>query len=198
MQTTQTGPAVELSHPAPTKVANLPDVFPVTAGANGGGGDVPGPAFSHKATPSRSPAQGDEVREEVQRLARKARDAFRLACESAGAGDVEQGDEALAAAKKAIRSLWDYAVFRDRPFRDLLAAIDAAVRHRSIDEFVTAQRDVLGSAFGDLAKWLLGDEEVGKHLDRFAEHNIDILAPVTPRPAVERERFEVIIRKLSD
>lgn len=155
-------------------------------------------------TPSRwrqkAPAMGDdsiqgteqatEFRDACVALGRRARDAFKDAC------SLETPDEAessFSSAKSLIEDLWEYAYLRDRPFRDLLALLDAALKRAELIELSETQRDVLRQAFSDLPRWMLEDTTVEGHIDRFAEHAVDIMGPlrVTKGKRV-RVTFEVI------
>ena len=118
-----------------------------------------------------------EVREQCGARARAARDSFREACESE---EEDQADACFAETVASLKELWPLAVYRAQPFKDLLGALDAALRYRSLGEFEPHQRDALRTALSDLPKWHLADSEVESHLRRFAEHGIDITGPVTP------------------
>jgi hypothetical protein len=108
-------------------------------------------------------------------MARRANEAFRDACEA------QDGDEAepnFLAAKKLTENLWEYAYLRDRPFRDLLALVDAALKRTDLLQLSQVQRDSIRQAFADLPRWLLDEDTVEKHIELFAEHDVDITGPL--------------------
>ncbi|MBM4070492.1 MAG: hypothetical protein FJ271_16280 [Planctomycetes bacterium] len=133
----------------------------------------------------RSPEQAGEIRDICQQLACRARDAFKDACSSIS---IDEAEASLASTKGHIEELWEYAYLRDRPFRDLLALLDAALKRAALPDLNTAQRDVLRQAFADLPRWMLEDATVDDHIDRFAEHDVDIIGPLR---ATRGKRFVV-------
>jgi hypothetical protein len=99
----------------------------------------------------------------------------------------------FASVKSLFEELWGYAYLRDRPFRDLLALLETGVKYAEWTGLNDAQRDVLRQAFSDLARWMLDDETVDGHRDRFADHDLDVTGPLRPRPGQKlRVRVEVI------
>jgi hypothetical protein len=148
-----------------------------------------GRAARRKAEP-RQELLAEDAREQCGQLARRARDAFKEACES---DEPDQAESCYAAAVDAIKELWSLAPLRDQPFRDLLAALDAALRHGSITDFNTTQRNVIRSAFTDLPRWLLDEGAVADHLARFVEQDISVLGPIVPRA---NKRLRITIEEL--
>ena len=124
---------------------------------------------------ARPAEQARELRDVCVELARRAKNAFIDACSSAGPDEAETS---FISAKSLLEELWDYAYLRDRPFRDLLALLDAALKRAELGEFDESQRDVLRQAFADLPRWLLDDAILASHIERFAEHNVDITSPL--------------------
>jgi hypothetical protein len=123
-------------------------------------------------------------------LSRRARDAFRDACSSE---DADEAEANFASAKSFIEELWEYAYLRDRPFRDLLALLDAALKRVELNDLNQTQRDVLSQAFSDLPRWMLEDTTVEGHIGRFAEYDIDITGPLrTSTGKRVRVTFEVL------
>lgn len=117
----------------------------------------------------------DEIRDECVAMARQTRDAFRDACDGGTGLDAELS---FATTKRLIEDLWGYAYLRDRPFRDLLALLDAALKRVDFTTLHKTQRDVLRQAFSDLPRWLLDESTVQGHIERFAEHDIDVVGPL--------------------
>jgi hypothetical protein len=109
-------------------------------------------------------------------VARRAQDAFKEACQSA---DPDQTEVNFMEAKDKLKDLWKYAHLRDRPFRDLLALLQAAIQSADVAAIGQNQRDVLHQAFADLPKLCLEDNLVEQHIDRFAEHDLDgVVGPI--------------------
>jgi hypothetical protein len=118
-----------------------------------------------------------EIRDVCVSTARRALDSYAGACDAA---DPDQSEACYVAAKAALEDLWGYARWRDRYFRDLLALLEAAVKPRELTDFAPAQREALRRAFEDLPKWILDDRTLEEHIDKFAELDIDITAPIRP------------------
>lgn len=139
------------------------------------------PAPSRQKAPAvgedsiRGKEQASELRDACVALASRARDAFEDACSTE---DPDESEASFASAKSLIEDLWEYAYLRDRPFRDLLALLDAALKRAELLEFSGTQRDVLSQAFSDLPRWMLDDTTVEGHIDRFAEYDVDITGPL--------------------
>ncbi len=134
--------------------------------------------------------QATELRDACVALARRARDAFSDACSTE---NPDEEEASFASAKNLIEDLWEYAYLRDRPFRDLLALLDAALKRAELMEFSETQRDVLSQAFSDLPRWMLDDTTVEGHIDRFAEYDVDITGPLRATTGKRvRVTFEVI------
>jgi hypothetical protein len=131
-----------------------------------------------------------DVRTASQDVARRARDAFRDACETK---DRDSSESSYVAMRASLGELWAHAKNRDRPFRDLLAMLDAATRHVELDAFSQSQKDVLRSAFQDLPKWLLTDEEVMENIQKFAEFGIDITGPIRQ---TTRKRLRITVEEV--
>jgi hypothetical protein len=131
----------------------------------------------------------ETLRANSQDLAHKARDAFRDACNSL---DSDRSEMSYLAMRSLLEELWTHAKSRDMPFRDLLAMLDAATRHRSIAEFSKDQRNVLHRAFGDLPRWLLTEESVDAIIEQFARLEIDISAPLRETTA---KRLRIIVEE---
>jgi hypothetical protein len=138
---------------------------------------------------SGAPIEADVARDECQRLARAARDAFKSACES---GDADQADSLYGVTTDSLEELWKFAALRDQPFRDLLAALEAALRDHTISDFSDHQRNVLRHAFADLTRWLLEENAVEAHLAKFADTKIDILGPVRKTA----RKFRIVIEEI--
>lgn len=122
---------------------------------------------------------GSDVRDDSQDLARKARDAFRDAC---ALKDADSSEASYLAVRSHLKDLWQLAKVRDRPFCDLLAILDAATRLAELADFNFTQRDVIRNAFQSLPKWLIGEDEVIEHIQKFAEFGIDITGPIRQKP----------------
>jgi hypothetical protein len=75
------------------------------------------PPVSREVVQSLSWTDKESLRADSQDLARKARDAFRDACEST---DRDRSEMSYLAMRSSIEELWSYAKHRDAPFRDLL------------------------------------------------------------------------------
>jgi hypothetical protein len=119
--------------------------------------------------------QAEELRDACLALARRARDAFREACSS---NRPDEADASYASARGLLEDLWEYAYLRDRPFRDLLGLLEAALKGRERTDFHEPQREVLLKAFADLPRWLLDEDAVEGHIERFAEQDVDVTAPL--------------------
>ncbi len=130
------------------------------------------------------------LRDAAQGVARKARDAFRDACRTL---DPDRGECSFMAMTSSLDELWDYAKYRDVPFRDLLGMLDAATKCSDIKDFGSEQRDALCNALNDLTSWLLDYEAVHDHIRRFAELGIDVTGPI--RNAIPR-RMRITIEEL--
>jgi len=124
---------------------------------------------------TRATEQASDARDECVSLARRARDAFKDAC---SATTPDESEAAFASAKHMLDDLWEYAYLRDRPFRDLLALLDAALKRAELAEFKEVQRNVLRKAFCDLPRWILDEATVEGHIIRFADHDVDITSPL--------------------
>jgi hypothetical protein len=136
------------------------------------------------------PSPGVEVRELCGEIARRARDAFREACDSS---DEVQAEAAYTVARTCAKDLWDYARYRAQPFRDLLATLEIAITARNIRDFDANQKEAIRGAFEDLARWHLDDAAVLVHIGNFVEHNIDLAAPIKAHRA---KRVRVSIEEL--
>ncbi len=135
--------------------------------------------------------EADRMLDACQAAARRARDAFREACEALNSDDAEAS---FLASKDKLEELWKFAHLRDRPFRDLLALLTAAVKNAQLTWFTDVQRDVLRLAFADLPKLYLDDDLVGSHIDHFAEHALDeVLGPIR---AASGKRLKVTIEEI--
>ncbi|OAI47171.1 hypothetical protein AYO44_09975 [Planctomycetaceae bacterium SCGC AG-212-F19] len=136
---------------------------------------------------------GGEAQRQIetsQSIARRARDAFREACDGT---NPDQAEASFLSAKYKIEELWQYAPVRDRAFRDLLALLHAALKHIELVALSQSQRDVLRQAFADLPKMFLDDDLVGQHIERFAEQDIDIQGPLRPSTP---KRIEVTFKEI--
>ena len=138
------------------------------------GSEKPVPVHSRRST-SLSAEEAQERRIACQTISRRARDAFEQAC---GSNDGGQAETSFMASKADIDELWAYTSLRGRGFQDLLGALDAATRGRDLCEFKNDQRRVMADAFADLPKWFLDDSDVERHLNAFAEHDIDLARPL--------------------
>jgi hypothetical protein len=135
-----------------------------------------------------------DVRGECTSLAREAKDAFKEAC-GAGENDQDQADACYATTLRALEGLWNFAHLRDQPFRDLLAALEAALKYRSIRDFNSDQRNVLCIAFGDLPRWHLDDSQVEEHLSRFVEQDVEVTTPLSFQTG---KRLKITIEEVSE
>ncbi len=133
-----------------------------------------------------------DARAECSGLARQAKNSFASACTSA---DEDDADGHFSAAVDAMAQLWNYALIRDQPFKDLLAALDVALRDADIKQFDSRQRDALRLAFADLPLWHLDTATVNGHIDRLTEAKIDLLAPLRPKAT---KKVRIIIEELED
>lgn len=156
----------------------------------------PPPSRRHQKAPAvgedsiQGAEQASELRDACVALARRARDAFKEACSSE---TPDEAEASFASAKSVVEELWEYAYLRDRPFRDLLALLDAALKRAELTELSETKRDVLGQAFSALPRWMLDDTTVEGHIDRFAEHDVDIIGPLRATTGKRvRVTFEVI------
>ena len=125
-------------------------------------------------------------------LARKARDAFTAACLGETVDDIDTQYESAVA---ALTELWPFAVYRDRPFRDLLGLLEASLRYRAIAEFNQDQRDAIKAAFTDLVHWHVDQSQYDQLLERFVESDIDIEAPLR---AMNGKTVRVVIEIADD
>ncbi len=133
-----------------------------------------------------------ELRDACVSLARRAGDAFSEACESTA---LDEADSNFSSSKGTLEELWGYAALRDRPFRDLLALLDAALKRTELGQLSDTQRDVIRQAFCDLPRWMLDDSAVEAHIERFADADIDILGPVRCR---EGQRVRVTFEEITE
>src|SRR5262249_42073445 len=118
------------------------------------------------------------------------RDAFQEAC---AAITPDEAEAAFASTKRLVEELWEYAYLRDRPFRDLLALVDAALKRADLAGFQEEQRKVVRQAFSDLPRWMLDEAAVEGHVLRFADHDIDITGPLRTTPGKRlRVKIEVV------
>jgi hypothetical protein len=131
-----------------------------------------------------------QVRATSQRLARRACNAFRDACEAA---DEDSAEASYLLSRSTLDELWGCAKHRDVPFRDLLAMLTAALKHRELSNFDDGQKNVLRTAFSHLPTWLLEFDVVDDLIDRFADHDIDITGPIAP---ATQKKFRVIIEEI--
>jgi hypothetical protein len=137
-----------------------------------------------------SPQKAEEARDLCVTLARRASDAFKDAC---NAPTADEAESAFATVKQMLEELWGYAYLRDRPFRDLLALLDAALKRASLVDLKENERDVLRQAFRDLPKWMLDICTVDEHIIRFADQGVDITSPLRPINGKQiRMKIEVI------
>ncbi len=136
--------------------------------------------------------RASELRDACVALACRARDAFNDACSTESP---DESEASFASVKSLIEELWEYAYVRDRPFRDLLALLDAALKRAELMEFSETQRDVLSQAFADLPRWMLDDTAVEGHIDRFAEHDVDITGPLR---AITGKRVRVTLEVIEE
>jgi hypothetical protein len=143
-----------------------------------------------EASVFRPAGDAEDQLETSQGLARKARDSFRAACHATEPDRIETN---FLASRYGLQELWDYATVRNRAFRDLLAALDAAVRYADFAAFSESQRTALNDAFDDLPKMFLEGDQVRRHLDRFAAEGIDILGPLRSKTS---RRVEVTFREI--
>jgi hypothetical protein len=133
---------------------------------------------------------GTDPREESPRLARRARDSFRSACESQ---DVDTAEISYLTARATVVDLWNCAKYRDRGFRDLLALLDAAITRTDFNSFDDAQKEAIRSAFNDLPRWLIDYDALDRHIERFAEVDIDVTKPVLGDPI---NKYKIIIQQI--
>jgi hypothetical protein len=146
------------------------------------------PEVLRRSVGNGTPDQAETLMDACQGIARRARDAFKEACEIA---DVDQAEANFLEAKDKLKDLWNYAYLRDRPFRDLLALLQASVTSGNLSDFGSHQKDVLRQAFADLPKLFLEDKLVEQHIDRFAEHELDgVVAPIR-QPQGKRLRITI-------
>jgi hypothetical protein len=127
-----------------------------------------------------------ELREQIYADARTARQAFESACNQS---DPERAEAAFAGAVGRVLELWVHAPMRDIWFRDLLAAVDVAIRHRAFIELNGAQRDAISLTLRDLARWHVGEEHVCAMTERFVAAGIDLTRPLK----AGKRRFVVTI-----
>jgi len=131
-----------------------------------------------------------DLRSDFFNLSRRARDGFEVAC---AAKDEDQAETSYEAMVTTLSELWEYAAYRDRPFRDLLGLIEATLRYRSTKEFIPEQRKVILDAFSDLSRWHLDQSRVDEHLEQFMVHNLDIESPLrAPKGKKVRISIEII------
>ena len=138
------------------------------------------PLVAREPEPARDRTGDDDPRTLSQDLARRARDAFRDACESL---DKDSSEASYVAMRSTIDDLWRFARYRDMAFRDLLAIVDAATKHKDLDAFDPTQRDVLRSTFQELPRWIIEYDVVQTAIHKFADHGIDITGPIRQRTA---------------
>jgi hypothetical protein len=123
-----------------------------------------------------------------QVVARRARDAFKEAWESTNAN---QAAVHFLEAKDKLKDLWNYAHLRDRPFRDLLALLHAAILYAALDDLGPKQRDVLQLAFADLPQLFLKDSLVEQYIDCFAQHDLQGVVGPIRQPPEKRVDFTI-------
>lgn len=149
------------------------------------------PTVLRKETKAKDKA--DELLLASRALARRARDAFKEACEST---DADEAEASFLAVKQSLTELADYLYLRDRAFRDLLGLLAAATRHVEFSAVETHQRDALSLAFADLPRMFLDDSTVEQHIDCFAEHGIDeVLRPVN---SPKQKRLKITIEEVEE
>lgn len=117
-----------------------------------------------------------DVREDCLRIARRAREAFTLA--TAPNARQDDADAAFAVVGECIAQLWEYAKYRDQPFKDLLAAVEISVRGRTVDSLSASQETALFLAVAELPRWHLDALSVEKSIDQLTDAQFDLLAPV--------------------
>jgi hypothetical protein len=138
------------------------------------------PLVAREPEAARGRTGDEDPRTVSQDLARRARDAFRDACDEI---DQDTSEGNYAAMRSTIEELWRFAKYRDMAFRDLLAMLDAATKHKDLEAFDPTQRDVLRSTFQDLPRWIIEYDVVQTAIQKFAEHGIDITGPIRQRTA---------------
>lgn len=131
-----------------------------------------------------------ELREQICADARTARQAFESACNQS---DPERAEVVFAGAVARVLELWAHAAARDIWFRDLLAAVDVALRYRLFVELTPAQRDAVGLTLRDLARSHVSEEHVDEMTKRFVASGIDLTRPLKPG----KRRFVVTITEAS-
>lgn len=134
----------------------------------------------------------EDARDSCISLARRVGDAFKEACESK---EPDEADANYASVKGALEELWDYAYLRDRPFRDLLALLEAASKRAELAQFSETQRDAIARAFHDLPRWMLDEDTVTAHVERFADQDIDITGPIR---SGHGQRIRVIFEEVKE
>lgn len=152
--------------------------------------DTAGPRSIESRPSIPRPQVDTDAREECGRLARRARDAFKSACDAEAKDDA---DSHCSAVVDLIAQLWNHALIRDRPFKDLLAALEVALRDAAMDQLDARQRDALRLAFADLPVWHLDAGTVGKHIEGLTEAGIDLFAPVRPKAG---KKFRIVIEEV--
>jgi hypothetical protein len=176
----------------PTDAPYCRDAADTTGGAKYGfESRLDAPAVLRRPEGFVSQDEADRMLDTCQAVARRARDAFKEACEASSPDDAEAS---FLASKDKLEELWKYAHLRDRPFRDLLALLTAAIKNADLSDITAVQRDVLRQAFADLPKLYLDDASIEAHIDSFAEHAID--AVVSPIRATLGKRMKVTIEEI--
>jgi hypothetical protein len=147
--------------------------------------------FSSKGFSLDIPAQ--ELREEIGDIAREAAESFANACRTSNPTEAENK---FASVSVLIKELWNYSAIRDLPFRDLLAAIDAAIRHRVLQDFDLGQRDAIALALRRLCHWRIGFDDVDEIIKRFVSQKIDLMRPITN--GKRKRKWKVTVTEISE
>ena len=131
------------------------------------------------------------IRDECIPKTRLLRDKFLIAQKSQDPMNAEMSFQSM---KSLLKELWTYESYRDQPFRDLLALIEAAlVPLANFSVISERQGAAIGLALRDLAKWPLDDSEVVEHIARFEDNGIDMSAPLTGKG---REGYKITIERI--
>jgi hypothetical protein len=139
--------------------------------------ELPDPNPRPKGRPRGGTGPVMDIRDDCLRVTRRARDAFSAAISSGK--DVDAADALLASATDFITLLWDFAKYRDQPFRDLLSAVEVATKRRTMDSFTDSQKNAILGALTDLTRWHLDAETADLHINELTDAGIDFMAPVT-------------------
>ena len=126
----------------------------------------------------RVPIAPDAVRDECMNIARRALNTFQIAM--VPDTDDDTSEDSLGAVVSMLSSIWQYASFRDQPFKDLLAAVEVSLREKRRDQFTEEQHSVVFEALKLLPLWAIDKEQADQLVDKLIDAGFSLTAPVMP------------------